>query len=67
MAHIIAIKYIIAPELKGRPIEFTKNSSNLDIRLTAPGMITPCTKPSNPIEIKKAFIAPLFVYWYFLK
>ena len=32
MAHIIAIKYIIAPELKGRPIEFTKNSSNLDIQ-----------------------------------
>ena len=27
MAHIMAIKYIIAPELNGRPIEFTKNNS----------------------------------------
>ena len=34
-------KYIIVPELKGSPMLFTKNSSNVEIKLTALGIITP--------------------------
>ena len=51
-------KYIIVPQLKGRPIVFTKNSSKVEIKLIAPGIITPCTKPKIAIEIKNAIIGP---------
>ena len=47
---IIVRKYIIVPELKGNPIVFTKNNSKVEIKLTAPGIITPCTKPKITIE-----------------
>ena len=39
---------------------FTKNNSKLDIRLTALGIIKPCTKPSKAIETTKALNAPYF-------
>ena len=58
---------MIVPELKGSPIVFTKNSSNFEIKLTAPGIITPCTKPKIIIDETNAFTAPALVYSYFLK
>jgi hypothetical protein len=47
--------------LKGSPIVLTKNSSKVEIKLIAPGIITPCTTPNITIEIINAFIAPAFV------
>ena len=41
ITEIINAKYIIVPELNGRPIELTKNSSNFPAKLTIPGMIIP--------------------------
>ena len=59
-------KYIIVPELKGKPTELTKKSSKDEIKLTALGMRIPCTKPSAAIDITNALIAPNFEYSYFL-
>ena len=47
-------------------IVFTKNISKVEIKLTAPGIITPCTKPKITIEATNAFKAPIVEYSYLL-
>ena len=49
---------MIVPKWNGKPIVFTKNSSNFPAKLTMPGMIIAWIPPVNSKASKKVLINP---------